>query len=136
METDLFIDLPRSIYRPGETISGQILWALNKSPEKMQLSLGWWTEGRGDRDAKIETELEWITNETAGQEDFEIKLPTSPYSFEGHLISLKWALELRSKKGDSSKTLDITVTPNGKEISLPLIENESKRKPFSFRRSR
>lgn len=102
----------------------------------MQLSLGWWTEGRGDRDAKIETELEWITNETAGQEDFEIKLPTSPYSFEGHLISLKWALELRSKKGDSSKTLDITVTPNGKEISLPLIEDESKRKPFSFRRSR
>lgn len=136
MATELFIDLPKTIYQPGETLVGEVLWALEKSPEKLQLRLGWWTEGRGDRDAKIEFEKEWITDEPAGKESFEIILPASPYSFEGHLISLKWALELSTRKGKHQTSIDLVLTSGQTAVELPMVEHESKRKPFSFCRSR
>lgn len=136
MDTSLYIDLPKTNYRPGELLRGELLWALDEPPEKIELSLGWWTEGRGDKDANIEHMLEWRSMESAGKESFEMKLPESPYSFEGHLISLKWALELRTANGKQSTTLNLLIAPTDEPIALPLIEDESKRKSFSFRRSR
>jgi len=136
MATELFIDIPKTIYQPGETLVGEVLWALENSPGKIQLSLGWWTEGRGNRDAKIEHEREWVTEEMAGNEKFEIVLPTSPYSFEGQLISLKWALELSTSRGKHQATADLVLTPGQAAVELPLVEHESKRKPFSFGRNR
>jgi hypothetical protein len=136
MDATLFIDLARTSFTPGDLIRGEIFWALDKQPGKIVLSLGWWTEGRGNKDAKLETELEWKTNETAGKESFEMQLPIAPYSFEGHLVALKWALELRAAKGNKSTSLDIIISPTGLPVSLPLIEDESKRKSFSFNRNR
>lgn len=98
MTDSLFIDIPKDQYAPGSTIRGTILWALERSPQELSLSLGWWTEGRGDKDAKVVEELHWETTQTSGEESFELNLPQSPYSFDGHLISLKWALELSVKK--------------------------------------
>ncbi|MFP4070404.1 MAG: hypothetical protein ACLFVC_09525 [Opitutales bacterium] len=136
MDTDLYIDLPRTTYRPGATLSGEILWALKQSPESLHLSLGWWTEGRGTKDAKIEVEREWSTREPAGREAFEFQLPETPYSFDGQLISLKWALELRSGKGGHECLMDLVLSPGGAPIELPLLEDESPRKSFSFGRPR
>lgn len=124
IDSQLYIDLPSSCYRPGETLSGEILWALDEAPETIELSLGWWTEGRGDKDACIEKKLEWKSMQTAGKESFEMKLPESPYSFEGHLISLKWALELRTTKGEESTTLNLAIAPDGKPVELSLIEDD------------
>lgn len=136
MDAELFIDVARTSFAPGDLIRGEIFWALEKPPEQIELSLGWWTEGRGNKDAKIESQLDWKTRKTAGKENFEIQLPTTPYSLEGHLVALKWALELRAVKGKKSTSLDIIISPTGLPISLPLIENESKRKSFSFSSNR
>jgi len=136
METDLYIDLSKTAYRPGETLRGEILWALDASPKSLHLSLGWWTEGRGTKDAKIEFEREWTTDEVAGREPFEVKLPKTPYSFDGQLISLKWALELRTGKGGHEQLLDLVVAPGDSPVELPLIEDDSPKKPFSFGRRR
>lgn len=131
MDSSLFIDLPKSHYRPGETIRGSILWALNTPPQVLRLNLGWWTEGKGSKDAKIEAQQEWTTAELAGQEPFEFTLPASPYSFSGHLISLHWALDLSLEKIDSSHTLKITVAPGSDPIELPLVD-EGRKKSFSL----
>lgn len=132
MDTTLYIDLPKTVYLPGELLKGEVLWALEKAPEKLYLSLGWWTEGRGSKDAKITEELEWQAPDSAGKQSFEITLPETPYSLEGHLISIKWGLELSTEKGKNSQALDIVISPNETAIELPLIENESKRKSFPF----
>ena len=133
MESNLFIDLPRTHYRPGETLAGEILWSLENAPESLCLTLGWWTEGRGTKDAKIESELEWSSQALAGKEAFEFTIPASPYSFDGHLISLQWALELRVKKGKDAQTLNITVAPTDHAVELPLIDEGSKKSLSSLR---
>lgn len=128
METNLYIDLPKTHFQPGEILRGEILWALDQAPERIYLSLGWWTEGRGTKDAKIETELDWQTREPAGKQSFEIPLPKTPYSFQGQLITLKWALELRAERGKQTDSVDISIAPGDAPVDLPLIEDESARK--------
>lgn len=88
MDDTLFIDLEQTQLLPGQHVAGKILWALEKGPKEIRLSLGWSTEGRGSRDDKIEAELNWSTEATSGEESFEFTLPASPYSFDGTLILL------------------------------------------------
>lgn len=132
MDANLFIDLPQTQLEPGQQISGKILWALDKAPKEITLTLGWITEGRGTQDSKVEAEKTWTTEQTSGEESFEFTLPPSPYSFEGTLISVNWALELHVKKGKAEYRLPITVSPHGSAISLSQLSDESKRKPLSF----
>ncbi len=132
MEPNLFIDLPHTQLEPGQRISGKILWALEKAPKEIILTLGWITEGRGTQDNKVEAELTWTTDQTSGEESFEFTLPASPYSFEGTLISVNWALELSAKKGKAEYRLPLTVSPHGAAISLNKVADESTPKPLSF----
>ena len=132
MDANLFIDLPQTQLEPGQHVSGKILWALDKAPKEITLPLGWITEGRGTQDSKVEAEKTWTTEQTSGEESFEFTLPPSPYSFEGTLISVNWALELHVKKGKAEYRLPITVSPHGSAISLSQLSDESKRKPLSF----
>ena len=132
MDANLFIDLLQTQLEPGQHISGKILWALDKAPKEITLTLGWITEGRGTQDSKVEAEKTWTTEQTSGEESFEFTLPPSPYSFEGTLISVNWALELHVKKGKAEYRLPITVSPHGSAISLSQVSDESKRKPLSF----
>ena len=135
MDTQLYLDLPKTHYRPEELLRGEILWALDEAPGEIQLSLGWWTEGRGSKDAKIETTREWPTRDNAGRQSFELSLPKTPYSFQGQLITLKWALELRTKEGGHHYSLELTISPSEAPVDLPLVEDESSRKSlFGFSR--
>lgn len=132
MDANLFIDLPNTQLEPGQRISGKILWALDKAPKEICLTLGWITEGRGSQDSKIEAELTWPSEQTSGEESFEFTLPPSPYSFEGTLISVNWALELSVKKGSAEFQLPLIVSPHAQPIALNQVADESKRKSFSF----
>ncbi len=132
MEANLFIDIPQTQVEPGQTLSGKILWALDKAPKELTLSLGWITEGRGTQDRKVEAEQTWRTEQTSGEEAFEFTLPPSPYSFAGTLISVNWALELHVKKSKAEYRLPITVSPHGQAVDLHQVADESKRKSFSF----
>lgn len=131
MPSNLYIDLPNTRCAPGETISGKVLWALDKQPGIVRLTFGWWTEGRGTRDSRIETSKEWETDSTAGEETFQFPVPPSPYSFSGTLITLKWALELSTKKGRETTVEEILVSPREELIELPQLD-EGGKKPFSF----
>lgn len=136
MKNELFIDLPQTHFHPEGMIRGEFLWTLDRAPERLVLTLGWWTEGRGTKDSKLETELEWRNVDAAGNQRFEIQLPKTPYSFNGHLITLKWALEVRALPGDISRTVDFVMAPGDGPVRLPLIEDERARKSFPFLRRR
>lgn len=132
---ELYIDLPKTAYAPGETITGRILWALDHSPKKLELTAGWWTEGRGTKDFRIEATVEWNTDASAGEESFTVQLPLAPYSFSGTLISLQWMLELREHRHEKFVTEPIVVSPSGEPVLLPRID-EGERKSFSILRDR
>ena len=57
MDDTIFIDLTTTELQPGQHFTGKILWALEKAPQEVRLTLGWFTEGRGTTDRKIEAEL-------------------------------------------------------------------------------
>lgn len=132
MDTNLYIEVADPAITPGGTINGKVLWALEKPPGEMLLSLGWWTEGRGSRDARIVEETSWSDPPLAGEDTFAFKVPASPYSFNGQLISLKWGLELSVKESRDKQLLEITVSPWGVAVDLPKVANESSRKSISF----
>lgn len=132
MNDTIYIDLEQTQLQPGQTFSGKILWALEKAPKEVRLTLSWSTEGRGSKDSKLESELSWTTQATSGEEVFEFTLPASPYSFEGTLIALNWELRLCVKKGKAEHVLPITVSPHKQAIELSAVPDESKLKSFSF----
>ena len=98
MDAQLYIDIPQTQLEPGQQISGKILWALDKAPKALSLSLGWITEGRGTQDSKIEAEQTWTTEQTCGEEPFEFCLPASPYPSQA-LISVNghWCTSKRAR---------------------------------------
>jgi hypothetical protein len=50
---------------------------------------------------------------------FNIRLPEGPFSFSGKLISLVWAMEAVAEPGSRAERLEITVSPDRREILLP-----------------
>lgn len=128
MDDTIYIDLEHTQLQPEQTFSGKILWALEKAPKEVSLTLSWSTEGRGTCDNKKEGELTWQTEATSGEEPFEFTLPASPYSFDGTLISLSWELRLSVKKGKAEHVLPLIVSPLGKTIELIAVPEDKKSK--------
>lgn len=135
MDTPLYIDLPKIRYAPGETVAGTIFWVLEEPPQTVRLTLGWWTEGRGTRDAAVEATREWKTSALAGEERFELQLSPSPYSFSGPLITLKWALELSTEKGKQTAMTPLVVSPGDEAIELVHLD-EGRKQSVSLERHR
>jgi hypothetical protein len=53
-----------------------------------------------------------------GRGGFRFKLPDSPYSFSGKLVSLAWAIEAVAQPGERSARAEIVIAPGGKEVRL------------------
>ena len=114
----LTIELQKVCFAPSDVIRGTARWSLEGVPKCVTLHIGWYTIGRGTKDACVEFEKEWETAFSSGAEAFEFSLPHAPYSFAGKLIELKWYVSLEVEKGDAYARKDIVVSPQDAPISL------------------
>jgi len=110
--------LQRKSFRPGEEVSGAIGWTLDKQPKSAEVRLFWYTAGKGTRDVGVVATQKLEAPQANDERSFSFRLPESPYSFSGTLISLIWAIELVVDPGGLSERLEITVSPTGEEIVL------------------
>ena len=110
---------------PGALVQGRVGWQLPKGAKVAALRLFWYTEGRGDQDVGIASEQELPTGTPSHEELFEFALSGSPYSFSGHYISLRWALELVIDKGKEVKRVDMLVSPWVEEVKLSQVEEKT-----------
>lgn len=108
----------KAVYPPGATVRGGVRWSLQNNPASLELSLLWYTTGKGTQDVEIVETLKWEAPGASGSKDFSFALPGGPYSFSGTLISLIWALELTAFPGSQIQKLELTVSPTGSEILL------------------
>jgi hypothetical protein len=108
----------KSVYPPGGMVRGGVRWNLQSNPESLELSLLWYTSGKGTQDAGVVETLKWETPGASGSKDFSFVLPSGPYSFSGTLISLIWALELTVFPGSQTRRVELIVSPTGDEILL------------------
>lgn len=112
----------RTAFSPGETLTGTVAWQLQKRPEEVMLQLVWNTQGKGTTDFEVAETVPFPNPQAHDTRPFTVRLPDSPYSFSGQLISLIWNLELNVKPDDESHAVEITIAPDGKEVILPHIQ--------------
>jgi hypothetical protein len=116
----------QSSFRPLDSLEGTVRWQLSENPERIEVSLFWYTRGKGTRDVGVATS-ETIENPGAfGSKEFQFKLPAGPYSFSGKLISIIWGVEANCQPDGASDHKEITVSPSGDEVVIQ-SENESGR---------
>jgi hypothetical protein len=71
---------------------------------------------------------------TEDARSFRFRLPESPYSFSGKLISLTWALELVAEPSKELARQEITLAPGGEAVRLEsLPDTKPKRRFFPTR---
>jgi len=115
---NLQIILSQASFAPGELVRGAIKWHTSTSPKRVTVQIGWYTEGRGSTDSRVEYEQAWDTEELTGTEAFEFELPLTPYSFAGKLIELKWYVKLQTRKGGHMTHTDFVFAPARERVTL------------------
>jgi hypothetical protein len=108
----------KTVFVPRETIRGVIEWNQDTPPRRLDLSLFWYTAGRGIRDVGMVHNV-WFDDPGArGSKEFSFALPDGPFSCSGRLVSVIWAIELTCSPGSETTRRAITLSPTGKEILL------------------
>lgn len=108
----------KTAFAPRETIRGVIEWNLDANSRRLDLSLFWYTAGRGIRDIGMVHNV-WFDDPGAqGSKEFSFTLPDGPFSVSGKLVSVIWAIELTCSPGSETARREITLSPTGKEILL------------------
>ncbi len=105
-------------FAPRGIMDGTVQWNLDGNPQYLELSLFWYTSGKGTRDVGVVETRRFDEPGACGSKGFSFTLPEGPYSFSGKLISLIWAIELTGSPGSETIRREITVSPSGQEIVL------------------
>lgn len=106
-------------YAPGDELAGAALWELDSAPTLAEVRLVWSTKGKGTEDAAVVATIAFEAPQAGDTRPFSLRLPESPYSFSGKLISLVWAVELVLQPGNLHDRVEIVVAPQRQEILLP-----------------
>jgi hypothetical protein len=98
----VIIDRRETPHLPGSALSGEFQIDAVEADEisAVELSVLWYTEGKGDEDLGVH-HFERFTSEDASSASlielrkFSVALPRSPLSYEGVLIKLRWCVRVR-----------------------------------------
>jgi hypothetical protein len=111
----------QTAFRPGDVIEGAALWEMDAAPESAELRLVWSTRGKGTEDSEVIATESFAAPKAGDTRTFKLQLPAAPYSFNGQLISLIWAVELVINPGGHFDRIEVVVAPGGREIVLPKV---------------
>lgn len=122
MSLTLTLNQDPSTIVPGQIIDGTVGWQLEDAPRTAVLRLFWYTEGRGTQDVGVVEELNLPTNLAQLSGTFRFTVPAAPYSFQGQLIALKWAIELLLNKQKLVERIELVVSPWVEQVSLKKVD--------------
>lgn len=95
-------DQAQSVYSPGDamTFRWRISRVLPQELQRLESSVLWYTEGKGDEDFAVHAFWEMATAELRAlqleeEQPVSLKLPYSPLSYEGRLLRIRWCVRLR-----------------------------------------
>lgn len=111
-------------FQPGETVRGAASWFFDEKVRELDLRLFWYTQGRGERDVKVVESLPFRDPQAQESRDFSFQLPAVPFSFEGKLIALAWALELVAQPSGQAFRVDLAVSPTGEPVRLGEVSSD------------
>ncbi|MBM4002207.1 MAG: hypothetical protein FJ295_02830 [Planctomycetes bacterium] len=89
-------------YQPGESLGGsyQVEAASADDVTAIEISVLWYTEGKGDEDLSVHFFQRRVPSESPerdlrGGYSFETTLPNSPLSYSGVSLRIRWSVRLR-----------------------------------------
>ena len=109
----------RTAYRPGEPIVGVAAWNVPNPIRQIEVHLCWHTEGRGTEDVSVVETVFFDNPSPTDAKPFHLTAPIGPYSYEGHLIAIHWAVELVGKGMKDIARLGVIISPSGESFGLP-----------------
>ena len=115
----------RSTFSPGDELEGAALWEGTGKPELAEVRLLWFTRGKGTEDGAVVATETFADPQPGDTRQFRFRLPDAPYSFNGKLIALTWAVELVIEPGDHFQRVTFTMGPGGMEARLPADSTKS-----------
>ena len=98
---DLRFGHPGRGYEPGEWVTVEYgVDGLNgERPRALERSALWYTEGKGEEDLGVHSFERFSSPETLDrvvpEGTFAFQLPTSPLSYEGVIVKIRWCVRLR-----------------------------------------
>ena len=92
--------------------------------DPLTVQLGWFTEGRGTRDAAVVWGEELTGLAPGADRTFEVRLPETPWTFSGRLVSASWRLEVLDAKRQPLVAVPLVIAPGGQPVVLPEIPAE------------
>lgn len=120
-ELEIQFENGKAEFLPGGTIRGCAKWQLESDVNYLQLSLYWRTDGRAEKYFEICESMKFEFPGPSGQRDFEIEVPSGPYSFKGRLFSIIWTVELSTPDGKLLAEKNIAVSSDGKPVTVKEI---------------
>lgn len=113
-------------FEPGAELTGTIQWQAEKTLERLELRLFWFTRGKGTEDAGIVAKLDFEQPMAQETRSFQMRLPEAPYSFSGKLISLVWGLELIAYPTKEVCRQELEMGPGKREIRLDTVPDPTR----------
>ena len=116
--SNLNLQLPGDGFLPGETLSGELAWDLDRDDANIEIRLIWQTRGKGTTDTKTLPLHRIERVGRSGKQTVVLPLPLGPCSFSGRLITLSWMIEARVVGQDTRYSRDIVLSPTRQELVL------------------
>ena len=117
------LSVERKDLRPFEPVAGRVEWRLEEVPKELELRLCWFTRGPVAEESET-VEVLRLGDTASGACEFSFVLPGEPWSVDGRLIGIVWAVEVVAKKLGGIALEELVVSPDRKvrklgEVSEP-----------------
>ena len=114
----LQITLENSNCRPGQLLSGTVVWQFDSPPSKLTLEVSWQTAGKGTDDSETAFTEDWSPGSNSGERKFQFQLPRGPISVQGNLIAIEWQVECTSKRPKATCAMPFVLSHLDQPIRL------------------
>jgi hypothetical protein len=123
------LDDDHRVYQPGDVLSGSFRLAGvgGRAVEAVEVSVLWYTEGKGDEDMAVH-HLETLPSQEGGIDPepvrrFSVQLPRSPLSYDGLIVKVHWCVRVRASiAGWRDRVAEVSFQLGG---VAPAAENSS-----------
>lgn len=108
-QIEILLELPGGCARPGQPLRGGLRLNVPEplSVQRLEASVVWYTEGRGDKDEGVVWNQILAENEELDSQrafPLEIPMPEGPWTYDGKLIKIRWVIRVRVKPQGESET--------------------------------
>jgi hypothetical protein len=118
------VEIAGQLFHPGDEVGGAFVLPGGPPPdcESVELSVLWHTSGKGTEDLGVVHYQGWTAADGTlsalpNPGTFAVRLPNTPWSYDGTLVKIHWAARVRMRYGTSGEVVaeaPFVLAPRGR----------------------